>query len=294
VREERQRLERAQGLEAALRGAAPEERRALGEHLVLHERDLAAAQDQHQRAVLAARVPEALQLRRHALLRLAQVGELVEHDDEALARGALREEAQRRAPVGELDVAGEGVAELAGDGGAERAQVVAVADLRGEEVHRLAAGAELLEQLGLADPASAVEHEQLRPACLGELLQESELALSAEERGLDLESRAGGGRGHGEIVLGGSIRASIILGLHILRLPKVGPGAGKGPLVEARHSRPTSLSIPRPNPLRLHRGSRSRRTARPATLAALASGAQMRIEIVITQRSLPLALAPHA
>ena len=63
------------------------------------------------------------------------------------------------------------------------AQVVLVADLRGEEVGRAPALAELLEELGLPDAAAAVEDEELGLSGVGQLLEHGELALAADEGG---------------------------------------------------------------------------------------------------------------
>ena len=51
--------------------------------------------------------------------------------------------------------------------------------------------AQALQQLGLAHPAAAVEHEELRPARARELLQDLELVLSSNELWLPSD-------GHGE------------------------------------------------------------------------------------------------
>jgi hypothetical protein len=53
--------------------------------------------------------------------------------------------------------------------------------LRGEEVHRAPAAAELLEQLGLADAAPAEEHVELGFLRVGELLEDAQLSLAADE-----------------------------------------------------------------------------------------------------------------
>ena len=82
-RPDRQGVGGGEGLETALGSAATEEGGAHGEDLVLHEGDLGSAEDEHEFGALALGVPEALEDRRQALVGFAEVGELVEDEDEA-------------------------------------------------------------------------------------------------------------------------------------------------------------------------------------------------------------------
>jgi hypothetical protein len=164
-------------------------KRALRQHLVLHEGDLAAAQDEQQLRALSARVPEALQLRGEPLGAFAEVGELVQHDDEALLLRAFRGDVQGRGPVRELDAREQLVLERARECVAEAAQVVLLAHLRREEVDRAVARAELLQELGLADPAPAVEDEELGLAGIVQLFEEGQFAVATEEHGALIPAR---------------------------------------------------------------------------------------------------------
>ena len=66
--------------------------------------------------MLAALVPELLQHRGQTLVALAQIGELVEHHHEPLVPRPLGGEAERRVPVGELDVAHQPVVQALAQG----------------------------------------------------------------------------------------------------------------------------------------------------------------------------------
>ena len=131
---------------------------------------------------LALGVPEALEDRRQALVGFAEVGELVEDEDEAFGHGV----AQGGVPVGELDVGDEVRGEAVGHRVAEGAQVVLLADLGRLEADGAPALAEALEELSLADAATTVEDEELGAVAGVELFEETELLFASEEHGRNI------------------------------------------------------------------------------------------------------------
>lgn len=75
----------------------PVEGAVIGEHLAFHERDERAAQDDHHVALGKHRVPDALEDGGERRVRLAEVLELVQRDDEALA--VARQTVEENVPV---------------------------------------------------------------------------------------------------------------------------------------------------------------------------------------------------
>lgn len=167
-------------LHANLRGAPPVEGAAIGEHLAFHERDERAAQDDHHVALGKHRVPDALEDGGGRRVRLAEVLELVQRDDEALA--VARQTVEENVPVVYGHLAEQLVARERGHLFLEGRAVLFLRLLRRQEVQRALVADELGDERRLPDAAPAVDDRHGRLVVGELLLQGGEFFSAIDER----------------------------------------------------------------------------------------------------------------